>query len=122
MLKPVSPKHSSGFKVGSHGEDYGSWMSNPVFYLFGGTDADCRLVLAALSFAVFHADGAGRSCSWRDPSPFWLAVLGWITWIRRQYAFGKGGMMERVHQTILSNLDYDGTGSACWRWAAVPAP
>ena len=23
-------------KVGTHGEDYGSWMSNPVFYVFGG--------------------------------------------------------------------------------------
>lgn len=39
-----------------------------------------------------------------------LAMLGWITWIRRQYAFGKGGMMERVHQTILSSLDFDGRG------------
>ena len=39
-----------------------------------------------------------------------LAMVGWMAWIRRQYAFGKGGMMERVHQTILSNLDFDGRG------------
>ncbi len=23
-------------RLGSHGEDYGSWMSNPVFYIIGG--------------------------------------------------------------------------------------
>ena len=40
-----------------------------------------------------------------------LALLGWMAWIRRQYAFGKGGMMERVRQTILSSLDFDGRGS-----------
>lgn len=39
-----------------------------------------------------------------------LALLFWITWIRRQYAFGRGGMMERVHQAVLSHLDYDGKG------------
>ena len=22
--------------LGAHGEDYGSWMSNPVFYMVGG--------------------------------------------------------------------------------------
>ena len=39
-----------------------------------------------------------------------LALLFWITWIRRQYAFGGGGMMERVHQAVLSHLDYDWKG------------
>ena len=23
-------------RLGTHGEDYGSWMSNPVFYIIGG--------------------------------------------------------------------------------------
>lgn len=23
-------------RLGTHGEDYGSWMSNPVFYMVGG--------------------------------------------------------------------------------------
>ena len=40
-----------------------------------------------------------------------VALLCWMAWIRRQYAFGKGGMMEKVHQTILSSLDFDGHGS-----------
>ena len=22
--------------LGTHGEDYGSWMSNPIFYIIGG--------------------------------------------------------------------------------------
>ena len=35
MLKRISQTQQR-LKVGSHGEDYGSWMSNPVFYLFGG--------------------------------------------------------------------------------------
>ena len=39
------------------------------------------------------------------------AMLIWITWIRRQYAFGGGGIMERVHRVVLSHLDYNGHGS-----------
>ena len=40
-------------RLGSHGEDYGSWMSNPVFYMIGGITA-LAVVLAVLSFSVFH--------------------------------------------------------------------
>ena len=35
MLKAISQVQKK-IKVGTHGEDYGSWMSNPVFYVFGG--------------------------------------------------------------------------------------
>ena len=40
-------------RLGSHGENYGSWMSNPVFYIIGGITA-LAVVLAVLSFFVFH--------------------------------------------------------------------
>ena len=94
-------------RIGTHGEDYGSWMSNPVFYVYGGM-ALVALVLAVLSFAVFKIKALGIVF---DVICAVLAVmLGWMAWIRRQYAFGKGGMMERVHQTILSSLDFDGQG------------
>ena len=67
------------------------------------------LVLAVLSVAVFKIKALGIVF---DVICAVLAVmLGWMAWIRRQYAFGKGGMMERVHQTILSSLDFDGQGS-----------
>ena len=85
MAENIS-KQQLEIRVGTHGEDYGSWMSNPVFYVFGG------LVLLAVVTAAL------------------LIMLIWMAWIRRQYAFGKGGMMERVHQFILSNLDFDGHG------------
>ena len=35
-------------RLGTHGEDYGSWMSNPVFYIIGGITA-LAVVLAVLS-------------------------------------------------------------------------
>ena len=80
-------------------------MSNPVFYVYGGM-ALVALVLAVLSVAVFKIKALGIVF---DVICAVLAVmLGWMAWIRRQYAFGKGGMMERVHQTILSSLDFDG--------------
>ena len=37
-------------KLGTHGEDYGNWMSTPVFYVFGGLAA-LALILAVVSFA-----------------------------------------------------------------------
>ena len=95
-------------RVGTHGENYGSWMSNPVFYVFGGI-AVAALALTVLSFAVFHIMVLG--IVFAVAAAVLLALLGWMAWIRRQYAFGRGGMMEKVHQTILSSLDFDGHGS-----------
>ena len=45
-------------RLGTHGEDYGSWMSNPVFYVVGALLA-LSVVLAVLSFTVFHITGLG---------------------------------------------------------------
>lgn len=106
MVKSISNAQKS-IRVGTHGEDYGSWMSNPVFYLFGGLTL-LAAALAVLSFTVFKATALG--VVFIAATVGLLAMLGWITWIRRQYAFGKGGMMEKVHQTILSNLGFDGKG------------
>ena len=94
-------------RLGTHGENYGSWMSNPVFYVMGGLLA-LPVVLAVLSFAVFHITALG--VAFAIAALLLLALLLWITWIRRQYAFGGGGMMEQVHQVVLSHLDFDGQG------------
>lgn len=94
-------------KVGTHGEDYGSWMSNPVFYAFGAGIL-LAAALTVLSFAVFKITVLG--IIFAVAVAVLLAMTGWMAWIRRQYAFGKGGMMEQVHRTILSNLDFDGQG------------
>ena len=95
-------------RLGSHGENYGSWMSNPVFYMIGGITA-LAVVLAVLSFFVFHITVLGVLFSVATAAL--AALLVWITWIRRQYAFGGGGIMEQVHRVVLSHLDYDGQGS-----------
>ena len=95
-------------RLGSHGEDYGSWMSNPVFYIIGGITA-LAVVLAVLSFSVFHITVLGVLFS--VVATALAALLVWITWIRKQYAFGGGGMMERVHKTVLAHLNFDGQGS-----------
>lgn len=100
-------RRKDGIRLGTHGENYGSWMSNPVFYMIGGFTL-LAAVLAALSFAVFHIAALG--IVFVIATAALLALLLWITWIRRQYAFGGGGLMEKVHQTVLSHLDYDGKG------------
>ena len=101
-------KSQNVIHLGTHGENYGSWMSNPVFYMVGGLTALTTL-LAILSFAVFHISALG--ILFVIIVAGLLALFGWITWIRRQYAFGGGGIMEQVHQTILSHMDYDGRGT-----------
>ena len=40
-------------RLGTHGEDYGSWMSNPVFYIIGGIGV-LAAVLAVLSLSLIH--------------------------------------------------------------------
>ncbi len=69
-------------RLGTHGEHYGSWMSNPVFYVIGALLA-LSVVLAVLSFAVFHIAALGVLFS--VAAAALLALLVWITWIRKQY-------------------------------------
>ncbi len=95
-------------RLGTHGENYGSWMSNPVFYVLGALLA-LSVVLAVLSFTVFHITVLG--VVFVIAAAILLALLLWCAWIRRQYAFGGGGMMERVHKTVLAHLNFDGQGS-----------
>ena len=94
-----------------------SWMSNPVFYVVGALLA-LSVVLAVLSFTVFHITALG--VVFVIAAVILLALLLWCAWIRRQYAFGGGGMMERTHLVILSHLDFDGRGS-CWKWLRLRA-
>ena len=101
-------QNAAQIRLGTHGEDYGSWMSNPVFTMVGALLA-LAVVLAALSFLVFHLAWLG--VIFAVAAVVFLALLVWITWIRKQYAFGGGGMMERVHQVVLSHLDFDGEGT-----------
>ena len=95
-------------RIGTHGEDYGNWMSNPVFYMLGAL-LTLSIVLTVMSFTLFRLTVLG--VIFAIVSVLLLIMLGWITWIRRQYAFNGGGMMGRVHDTLLSYLDYDGEGS-----------
>ena len=97
-----------GVRLGTHGEDYGNWMPVSMLRLVGGLLA-LTVVLAALSFTVFRLTAPG--VIFVIAATILLVLLCWITWIRRQYAFGGGGMMERVYRTILSHLDYDGKGT-----------
>ena len=90
-------------RLGSHGEDYGSWMSNPVLYTIGGILVVTGAV-ASLASTVFHVTVLSGLALITAISL--LLLLCWCGWIRRQYAFGGGGMMERVHHTVLSYLDF----------------
>lgn len=95
-------------KIGTHGEQYGNWMSNPVFYMLGGVIA-VTAILTILSFSVFHLPVLGIIFA------VILIVVSaatcWFAWIRKQYSFGGGGMMDKVHQSLLSHLDFDGKGT-----------
>ena len=96
-------------RLGSHGEDYGSWMSNPVFYIIGGITA-LAVVLAALSFFGVPYHGSRRSVLCRcggagDPAGLdHMDQAPVCLWRRRR-------IMEQVHRVVLSHLDYDGQGS-----------
>ncbi len=97
-----------GIRIGTHGEQYGNWMSNPVFYMLGGVIA-LLTALTALSFAVFHLPLLGAIFA--IILVLVAAATCWFAWIRKQYSFGGGGVMDRVHQVLLSHLDYDGKGT-----------
>ena len=95
-------------KIGTHGEQYGNWMSNPVFYMLGGVIAVAALLMI-LSFLVFHLPVLGIIFAVILVAV--AVVTFWFAWIRKQYSFGGGGMMDKVHQSLLSHLDFDGKGT-----------
>ena len=107
VLIKEKQKQQNMIHLGTHGEDYGNWMSNPVLYTIGGLLVVTGAV-ASLASTVFHVTVLSGLALIAAISL--LLLLCWCGWIRRQYAFGGGGMMERVHHTVLSYLDFDGQG------------
>ena len=102
-----SNSRQAAIRLGTHDEDYGNWMPVSMLRLVGGLLV-LAAVLAVLSFTVFHLTMLG--VIFVITAIILLVLLCWIAWIRRQYAFGGGCMMERVHHTVLSHLDYNGKG------------
>lgn len=94
--------------LASHGEDYRSWMSNPVFYIVSALMALSAL-LAVLSFTVFSITLLG--ISFLLVTILLLGILLWIAWVRKEYSFKGGRIMERVYHVVLSHMDYDGKGT-----------
>ena len=73
----ITKRSRRGFP-GTHGEDYGNWMSNPVFYILSGITILAAALTVVISFAVFRVTATGRlyaRCtllgllgSWRGPA------------------------------------------------------
>lgn len=106
-MKHEKSRHEE-IHLGTHGEDYGNWMSNLVFYAVGAMLA-LMVGLTALCFTAFTFRLSGMIFA--AASALLLVLLLWCGWIRKQYAFGGGGMMERTHQCLLAHLDFDGRGT-----------
>lgn len=67
------------------------------------------VLLTVLSFTVFHLAVLG--IIFAVIAAALVAAACWCAWIRKQYSFGGGGMMDKVHQSLLSHLDFDGNGT-----------
>ena len=80
-----SNSRQAAIRLGTHGEDYGNWMPVSMLRLVGGLLA-LAAVLVALSFTVFRLTVLG--VIFVIAAVVLLELLCWITWIRRQYAFG----------------------------------
>lgn len=103
----TSPRPAADIRLSTHGEKYGNWMPVTVLCAVG------TLAAVAAAFAVAAATLLGNAvltALLAVVALVLLVMLCWMAWIRRQYAFGGGNMMDRVHGAVLSHLDFDGTG------------
>ena len=75
-------------RLGTHGENYGNWMSAPVFYMVGALIV-LMAALCVISHFIPGMDPIGVLALVVAAAV--LILLGWLNWIRRQYAFGGGG-------------------------------
>ena len=71
-----STSRQATIHLGTHGENYGSWMSTPVFYVVGALLA-LSVVLATLSFIVFRLTMLG--VIFVITAAIFLVLLLWIT-------------------------------------------
>ena len=104
----INERKRKPVRLGTHGENYGNWMSAPVFYMVGAL-----VVLMAVLCVISHfipgmrlIGGLGLAAAAAV-----LFLLAWITWIRRQEAFGGGGMMGEGHRGRLSRTAFPGEGT-----------
>lgn len=97
-------------RTGWHGnhEEYGNWMSNPLFYKLG-VGILLSALLTILAFTVLHLPVLGIVFAMILAAI--TLVTCWFAWIRKQYSFGGGGMMGKVHESLLSHLEFDGKGT-----------
>ncbi len=95
-------------KIGTHGEQYGNWMSCPFLGMIGGIGA----VLAAVGIIVMAVwDIVILGVIFLIAAVVMFAMLIWFLGLRKQYAYGGGGVMDRVHRSLIPHLDFDGEGT-----------
>ena len=95
-------------KIGTHGERYGNWMSNPFLGMIGGIAAICA-ILMILFFAVWRVMIPG--VLFALATAVMIGLFIWFLWMRKQYAYGGGGIMDQVHRGLVPYLEFDGEGT-----------
>jgi ubiquinone/menaquinone biosynthesis C-methylase UbiE len=98
----------SSIQIGTHGEKYGNWMSNPFLVMIGGIAA-VLAILMILFFAVWHLKVLG--ILFAVLTAVMTGLLIWFLKLRQEYAYGGGGIMDQVHQKLVPYLDFDGEGT-----------
>ena len=71
-------------KIGTHGERYGNWMSNPFLGMIGGIAAVCA-ILMILFFAVWRIMIPGVLSA--AATAVMIGLFIWFLWMRKQYAY-----------------------------------
>ncbi len=98
----------SSIRIGTHGEKYGNWMSNPFLFMIGGITA-VSVILMFLFFSVWNIMVLG--ILFAVLTAVMIGLLVWFLWLRREYAYGGGGIMDQVHQKLVTYLDFEGEGT-----------
>ena len=107
MKREEKRKLQNSIHLGTHGENYGSWISNMMFYNFGGM----TFLAFALAFVFFKI----TKITWIGIVLSIVAVglllyVLYISWVKKQYAYNGGQIMDHVHKSIVTYLDFDGQG------------
>ena len=90
-------------KIAEHGENYGSWMSMPVFYIFGGI-AVLALILSLVFQNILHV-------IFLIVFIVLAVLLVWAAYVRYAYSYTGGKLMDKTQQYLLEHLDFDGSGN-----------
>ena len=93
--------------IGAEGTEYGNWMSMPAVRMGAGIT---MVSVAAFILVIVLSRNVAASIVLGAVASVCVAFFIYILKVRRAFSFTGGRVMDKIHQYLVSHLEWDGQG------------